>query len=233
MRRKSDLLAVALPIESAPPHRKGMQVTQLWRYPVKSMAGEPLDRAAITNAGIPGDRVVLVRHGARIVTSRSRPRLLLHHATLGEDGEPRVDGLPWQSPEVARRVRDATALDAELVRDDTLERFDVLPLLVITDGALAAFGRDPRRLRPNLVIGGVAGLAERTWPGRVLAIGSVRIRLVTRRRRCIMTTFDPETAAQDPQVLLDIHQRFSGELALDAEVLVPGSIAVGDRACLE
>ena len=177
--------------------------------------------------------VLWIRNGARVVTSRSRPRLLLHRATLGEDGEPRVDGLPWQSAEVAHRVRDATMLDATLVRDDTLDRFDVLPLLVITDGALAAFGRDSRRLRPNLIVGGVAGLAERTWPGRVLAIGSVRIRLVTRRRRCIMTTFDPETAAQDPEVLLDIHQRFGGELALDAEVLEPGSIAVGDRACLE
>lgn len=211
-----------------------MQVTQLWRYPVKSMAGEPLDRAAITSAGIPGDRVVVVRHGARVVTSRSRPRLLLHRATLGADGEPLVDGLPWRSAEVASRVRAATGLEAaELVRDDTLDRFDILPLLVISDGALAAFGRDVRRLRPNLVIGGVEGLAERTWPGRVLAIGSVRIRFVTRRRRCIMTTFDPETATQDPQVLLDIHQRFGGELALDTEVLVPGSIAIGDRACLE
>ena len=210
-----------------------MKVTHLWRYPVKSMAGEPLERAELRRDGIPGDRVVMVRHGVRVVTSRSRPKLLLHRATLGADGEPLVDGRPWRSPEVAADIRAATDLPAELVRGDTLDRFDVLPLLVATDGALAAFGRDVRRLRPNLVLGGVEGLAERTWPGRTLAIGVARIRLVTRRRRCIMTTFHPETGEQDPEVLLEIHRRFGGELALDAEVLVPGTIAVGDRARLE
>ncbi len=233
MGRKSDLRQTPLPADAERSHRDGMKVTHLWRYPVKSMAGEPLERAEIHRAGIPGDRVVMVRHGARVVTSRSRPKLLLHRAVLGGDGEPLVDGRPWRVAEVAADVRAATDLDAALVRDDTLDRFDVLPLLVATDGALAAFGRDVRRLRPNLVLGGVEGLAERGWPGRVLAIGPVRIRLVTRRRRCIMTTFDPETANQDPEVLLDIHRRFGGELALDAEVLVPGPIAVGDRAHLE
>ena len=210
-----------------------MHVASLWRYPVKSMAGEPLERADITREGIPGDRVVVVRHGTRIVTSRSRPNLLLHRATLGGDGEPRVDGRTWRAADVAADVRAATGLAAELVRDDSLDRFDILPLLVVTDGALAAFGRDPRRLRPNLVLGGVDGLAERSWPGRTIAIGTARIRLVTRRRRCIMTTFDPDTAAQDPEVLLDIHRRFGGELALDAEVLAPGSVAIGDRVRLE
>jgi hypothetical protein len=37
---------------------------------------------------------------------------------------------------------------------------------VATDGAIAALGADGRRLRPNIVIAGVEGLAERTWPGR-------------------------------------------------------------------
>ncbi|HEU0031057.1 MAG TPA: MOSC N-terminal beta barrel domain-containing protein [Kofleriaceae bacterium] len=204
-----------------------MHVAQIWRYPVKSMAGEPLARADLTFDGIPGDRVVHVRDARdRVVTSRSRPRLLLHKATLGDDGEPRVDGRAWTEPSVLDDVRAAIGGPARLVRD-TL--FDVLPLLVITDGALAAFGRDLRRLRPNLVIAGVDGLAERDWPGRELVIGDVRIDIATRRQRCIMTTFDPDTAEQDRDVLLDIHRRFGGELALDCAVLEPGAIAVGDR----
>ena len=36
----------------------------------------------------------------------------------------------------------------------------MLPLLVATDGAVAAFGRDVRRLRPNVLIGGVEGMDE-------------------------------------------------------------------------
>ena len=206
-------------------------LAEIWRYPVKSMAGEQLQSTVVGREGIPGDRTVIVRDDRRVVTSRSRPRLLLHHATV-VDGKVLVDRRPWTDDDVAQDVREAGGQTARLVRDDSLQRFDVLPLLVITDGALKAFGRDKRRLRPNLVIAGVEGLAEFEWPGHVLAIGDVRIRLASRRERCIMTTFDPDTAAQDRSVLLDIHERFGGELALDAEVLVPGAIAVGDPVTL-
>jgi MOSC domain-containing protein len=37
-----------------------MHVAELWRYPVKSLAGEPLDSAEISADGIPGDCVVQV-----------------------------------------------------------------------------------------------------------------------------------------------------------------------------
>jgi uncharacterized protein YcbX len=206
-----------------------VELREIWRYPVKSMAGERLALTELGPDGIPGDRVVhVVDPRDRVVTSRSKPQLLLHHAVLGADGEPQVDGLPWRDPQIAAAVTTAAGAGARLVRFDGLQRFDILPLLVITDGALAAFGRDLRRLRPNLVIAGVPGLEEFTWAGRVLAIGDVRIRLAQRRQRCIMTTFDPDTAVQDRGVLLDIHRRFGGELALDAEVLHPGRIAEGD-----
>jgi len=210
-----------------------MRLDAIWRYPVKSMAGERLDRTSLGAQGIPGDRLVhAVDSRGRVATSRSKPKLLLHKATLDADGAALVDGRPWFDPGVARDVEAAVGAGAQLVPYDGLDRFDVLPLLVITDGALAAFGRDFRRLRPNLIIGGVEGLAEREWPGRTLAIGDARIRLASRRQRCIMTTFDPDTAAQDREVLLDIHRRFGGELALDAEVTTPGHIAVGDSVDL-
>jgi uncharacterized protein YcbX len=207
-----------------------MRLAEIWRYPVKSMAGERLTHAVLRDDGIVGDRVVHVRNDkGRVVTSRSRPRLLGHHATLGADGEPRVDGRRWTEPSVAHDVRIAAGDDAALVRDDSRDRFDVLPLLVATDGALAAFGRDPRRLRPNLVIAGVEGLAERGWEGLGLRIGGMIIDMATLRQRCIMTTFDPDTQEQDVSVLLDIHARFAGMLALDCSILVPGELHVGDE----
>ena len=61
----------------------------------------------------------------------------------------------------AALVRLAAGADAQLAILDTPARFDVLPLLVATDGAIRTFGRDGRRLRPNIVLGGVDGLAER------------------------------------------------------------------------
>jgi hypothetical protein len=111
-------------------------------------------------------------------------------------------------------------------------RFDVLPLLVATDGAVAAFGRDVRRLRPNLVIAGVIGLDERTWPGSELHIGTAIVCLDSLRGRCPMTTVDPDTLARDPEVLRDIGRRFGGRLALNAWVVRSGVIHEGDAVAL-
>ena len=170
-----------------------MNVAEIWRYPVKTMAGEKLQRAKIGPLGIEGDRVVHVEdaHG-RVVTSRSHPRLLGHKATMAKNGDVMVDRLPWDSSEIAARVVDIAGPGAKLVRYDGVERFDVLPLLVATDGAIAAFGQDGRRLRPNIVIAGVEGMAERSWPGACLRIGKAVIGVQDLRLRCIMTSYDPE-----------------------------------------
>jgi uncharacterized protein YcbX len=58
------------------------------------------------------------------------------------------------------------------------------------------------------------------------------IEAVTLRRRCIMTTFDPDTAAQDVEVLKKIHREFDGALALDCQVVEPGAVAEGDAVVL-
>jgi len=205
-----------------------LTVGALWRYPVKTLAGERLDTAEITTNGIIGDRIVHVRGPEGVRTSRRHHNLLGLHATLGPDGEPLVDGLPWTSPEVLDRVHAAAGLDATLARYDGPERFDVLPLLVATDGAVASFGRDVRRLRPNIVIDGVDGMDEIHWPGAELHIGDVVIALDSRRGRCPMTTVDPDTLDVDRGVLKDIFTRFEGKLALNAEVLRPGIVHVGD-----
>ncbi len=210
-----------------------MHVAELWRYPVKSMAGERLEAVEIGPNGIAGDRVVHVESGrGRLVTARSHPGLLGLRATLGGDGEPRVDGLPWSAPEIEGAVREVVGDGAHLVRYDGVDRFDVLPLLVATDGAIAALGVDRRRLRPNLVVAGVEGLAERGWPGRRLRIGSAVIRAAKLRRRCVMTTYDPDTLAQDPRVLARIIDEFGGRMALDCEVVEAGRVAVGDPVVL-
>jgi uncharacterized protein YcbX len=206
-----------------------LYVESLWRYPVKSMGGESLTRAELTRNGITGDRVVHVRGPEGVRTSRRQYRLLGLHAVLGADGEPLVDGLPWSSPKILERVREAAGVDATIVRYDGPERFDVLPLLVATDGAVAEFGRDVRRLRPNIVIGGVPGRAETDWEGAQIHIGDAVILLDSLRARCPMTTIDPDTLERDPEVLRDIARRFRGRLALNAEVLAPGMISVGDR----
>jgi len=205
-----------------------MYIAALWRYPVKSMAGEPLCRVQVTASGLAGDRIVQVyRPNGRVATARTCPGLLSHRATLDTSGQPLVDGRPWTDASVLDDVRRHTEPGATLARDEAEDRFDVLPLLVISDGAIAAFGRDVRRLRPNIVIGGVEGLAERTWAGRELRVGDVRIGVQDLRRRCVMTTFDPDTQAQDMSVLRDLVRRFDTRLALDCFVIQGGELAVG------
>ena len=218
-----------------------MKVAEIWRYPVKTMAGEQLQRIGIGPLGLEGDRVVHVEDGeGRVITSRSHPRFLGLKGTLGADGEPLVDGQPWHSLEVAAKVVEIGGPGARLVRYDGVERFDVLPLLVATDGAIAAFGHDHRRLRPNLVIGDVEGLAEREWPGSCLRIGTVLIGVQDLRQRCIMTAYDPDTLIRDRGITQEIYRRFEGKLALNCFVIEGGEISVGDevqlvrgRACAE
>ena len=210
-----------------------MKVMEIWRYPVKTMAGERLNQALVGPLGIPGDRIVHVEdaHG-RVITSRSHPRFLGHTGTLGPDREPLVDGQAWNSTEVAAQVADIAGHGAKLVRYEGAERFDVLPLLIATDGAIAAFGHDGRRLRPNLVIGGVEDLQEREWPGSCLRIGAAVIGIQDLRLRCIMTSYDPDTQVQNKEITLGIYRRFEGKLALNCFVIEGGEVAVGDEVRL-
>jgi hypothetical protein len=143
-----------------------------------------------------------------------------------------VNGHRWDGPDALALVKAAAGEDAWLEAVGEGEGFDVLPLLVATDGAVAAFGRDVRRLRPNVLIGGVEGLAERDWPGAELHIGAAIVRIDSLRARCPMTTVDPDTLERDPAVLRDIGRRFGGRLALDADVMRGGTIAVGDTVTL-
>ena len=210
-----------------------MHVAELWRYPVKSLAGERLEGTDIQRDGLVGDRLVQV-YDARghVITARAHPDLLGHRGTLGPDGEPRIDGWPWSSTEATARITEALGWTPRLGRFAGEERFDVLPLLVATDGAIRALGVDGRRLRPNIVVGGVDGLSEREWPGRRLRIGEVVIAVAKLRSRCVMTTYDPDTQVQDPGVLRRIVREFGGTMALDCAVEAGGTVRVGDPVVL-
>ena len=205
-----------------------MVVGEIWRYPVKSMGGEQLEVTMLTPDGVPGDRVVHARDDGQVLTARSHPALLGFRASLGPDGEPLVDGEPWSSETIAARVREAVGAKAQLVRFDGPERFDVLPLLVATDGAIAALGMDRRRFRPNILVSGTTADAERSWPGKRLRIGKAIIGVASLRQRCVMTTYDPDTQAQDVSVLRRIVRERGGRLALDCSVIEPGRVALGD-----
>jgi uncharacterized protein len=209
-----------------------MHVSEIWRYPVKSLKGDRLNETEITKFGIPGDRQIAVIRtiNGRFLTSRSRPKLLALQGSINANGVPTINGHRWDSAEALQLVREAAGEPVTLQKIPAPQAFDVLPLLVATDGAARYLNIDHRRLRPNILLADVPELEERNWPGRTIAIGDVRIYAEKLRDRCVMTTFDPDTQAQDPSVLLRIVRELDGSTALDSSVVTPGKIHVGDQA---
>jgi MOSC domain-containing protein len=209
-----------------------MHVSEIWRYPIKSLKGERLEETEITKLGIPGDRQIAVIRtiNGRFLTSRSKPKLLGLQGSLNANGVPTINGHLWNSAEALELVREAAGELVTLEQIPAPKAFDVLPLLVATDGAARYLNIDHRRLRPNILLADVPDLEERKWPGKIIAIGDVRIHAEKLRDRCVMTTFDPDTQAQDPSVLLRIVRDLDGTTALDSSVLFEGKIHVGDQA---
>jgi MOSC domain-containing protein len=208
-----------------------MQVGELWRYPVKSLRGELLEEAEVTELGIAGDRLVqVIRPRGRVFTSRTHPGLLGLQGALDSDGAPTIEGVRWDEPAALSAVRAVTEPDAELVfyDGDGPQRFDVLPISLATDGGVAAVGVDRRRFRPNIYVEGVDGLSEREWVGRSVRLGGAVVGVRQVRGRCVMTTFDPDTLEQDITVLQRIVWELGGRTALDCYVLEPGPVRVGD-----
>jgi hypothetical protein len=165
------------------------------------------------------------------ITARTKPGLLgLKASVNGDARSPDIDGQPWDSSSVAAAVTAAAGDAARLVpAPDGGRVFDESPLLVATDGAIEALGYDGRRFRPNIVVAGVEGMAERGWDGRRLRIGTAEIDLGHLCERCVLTTFHPDTREQDPDVLRRVNAELDGLFARNCWVAAPGRIAVGDR----
>jgi uncharacterized protein len=206
-----------------------MHLAEIWRYPVKSLAGERLEWAELTPTGIPGDRAVHVRDGrGKVATGRRHHRLVTIPSRVGDDGAALVNGERWDSLAAARVIWEAAGDDVRLAASDAGHLHDDTPLLVATDGAVDWLGEDGRRFRANLVIAGVEGLGERQWPGRTLRVGTALIGVSHLCERCAMTTVDPESGEVDPSVLTRVRRDLAGQFALNCDVLEPGRVDVGD-----
>jgi uncharacterized protein YcbX len=210
------------------PRPAGMQVAELWRYPVKGLRGERLDRARLGPSGLEGDRTVRIVDGRKRISARTVPRLLGLQGALGDDGAPEIDGVRWDHPEALDAVRQLAGENAELIRDETLNRFDDAPILLTTDGALEALGEDRRRFRANLVISGVDGLSERDWIGQRLRIGEAELTVRKHCKRCLVTTIDPDSLEIEPAILTRIRREFDEKMGVYCEVTTPGQVRKGD-----
>ena len=96
-------------------------VAQLWRYPVKSFQGEPVDELTIGPGGAGGDRILAVVDPAakKVLSAKLYADLLLASARL--DGNRVVIALPDGSEHAADDPKVHDALSAWLDKDVRLE----------------------------------------------------------------------------------------------------------------
>lgn len=228
------------------------RVVGLWRYPVKSMAGEALAAAEVSWHGIAGDRRWafirdgVVQSGFPWLTLRERGDMGHYRPSLLEPAR------PDQSPTAVRTPSGATfdvadpALAAELgpgVRVIKQDRgiFDTMPLSLITTQTIARLGAvigaelDVRRFRPNVLVetADEAPFAEDAWVGCVLCIGGLRMHVDKRDGRCAVVTIDPTTTERNPAVLRTIAHDRQGCLGVYGSTVEPGRVAVGDPVVID
>ena len=225
------------------------RVAALWRYPVKSMAGEALSEAEVGWNGLAGDRrwafvrAGTERSGFPWLTLRERPELRGYRPSFADPEHP--DRSPTLVETPSGRVLDVVdpALCAELgdgVRVLKHDRglFDTFPLSLLGTGTVEALAAtvgvtlDPRRFRPNLLVEAGPG-AEDDWIGATLRIGTARIRVDRPDGRCVVVNLDPATGASDPRVLRAIARDRAGRLGVYGSTVEPGRIAVEDLVLRE
>ncbi|MEU4804021.1 MOSC N-terminal beta barrel domain-containing protein [Actinosynnema sp. NPDC023587] len=212
------------------------RVAALHRYPVKSMAGEPLDRAEVAWHGLAEDRRWgFLREGRAgsgfpWLTLRQRPELVRYRPRLTDRS------VVVRTPSgVDYDVADP-ALAAELggwpLKLDG-GAFDSAPVSVLTAQSVAAVGAaDERRFRPNVLVDAEGEFPEDAWVGGSLSIGEAVLRVDREDRRCGVVSVDPDTGRRDPTVLRTIAEQHGMTLGVYGSVVVPGRIAVGDPVVL-
>jgi uncharacterized protein len=227
------------------------RVAALWRYPVKSMAGEQLEAADVSWHGIAGDRRWAfvrdgqVRSGFPWLTIRELPGLWHYRPRFADPDRPDGSLTLVRTPSGAELDVADPVLAAELgigVRVIKQNRgvFDTLPLSMLTVQTVTGLGRlvgadlTVQRFRPNLLVDAVdSDFPEEKWVGRVARIGGLRMRVDKCDERCVLITVDPVTLQRDPAVLRAVARERANRLGVYGSTVEPGRVAVGDPVELE
>jgi uncharacterized protein YcbX len=229
-------------------------IREIYRYPVKSMAGEAQRAATIGWHGIDGDRRFALRRigdkssGFPWLTASKLPGLVRYRAYYppgAESGQlvrvvtPDGQDLPGDSTELQEWVAASGGGPVELtyLRNGT---HDDAPLSLITVATLRRLSRasgvalDVRRFRPNILIEtqDERPFNEDEWVGRSLSCGgqpdSALIGVTTRDLRCVIVNLDPDTAQTDPRVLKATAQLNTVYAGVYGVPVRTGTISVGD-----
>lgn len=235
------------------------EVEALFRYPVKSMSGEPLEVTDLGWHGLEGDRRLALRRlhddsGFPWLTASKLPELILF---VPQRQGPVADGsLPThiRTPDGEELAVFGEELAAEIgrrygspVEMMHLNRgiFDEASISVITSATVGEIGRlaaqrpDVRRFRPNILISSLKSVPfeEDDWVGGVLSFRETHeaaaIAVTNRDERCSMVNFDPGSARPDAQVLKAIVRARDNKAGVYGTVTRRGRLAVGQPVFFE
>ena len=216
-------------------------VKEVWRYPVKSMAGERLDECMITDRGLDGDRRWAFidrsphRDGKWFNIKQHAP-LMTYKARLA-GGE--LEVLSPGGSAVALETDLLPRFQAEAARPLELRElpganFDDSQVLIVNLATVQAFALeagmpiDPRRFRANLYIEGLEPEEELRWLGRIVQAGESELEVTSRCERCKVITMDPDTTEAMPELLRLLVERHDERMGMYCRVVKPGRIGVGD-----
>lgn len=235
------------------------QVEAIFRYPVKSMAGERVEAANMGWHGIDGDRRLALRRmqersGFPWLTASKLPDLLLFTPLRHEDGvqgdlpthvrTPEGEEMPVFGEELAAEIerRHRAPVQMMHLRDGI---FDEASVSVITTDTVREIGRlagrdpDVRRFRPNIVVRLLRPnpFQEDKWLGGVLVFGEPgegpSVSVTMRDVRCSMVTFDPDSGRSDPEVLKSIVRANQNNAGIYGTVIRAGRLATGQTVRLQ
>ncbi|MEP7337308.1 MAG: MOSC N-terminal beta barrel domain-containing protein [Acidobacteriota bacterium] len=230
------------------------RIKAIFRYPVKSMAGEQLESSKLGWHGLEGDRRFALHRlgnesGFPWLTAGRLPQLLQYKPVNKGDSDGDLpthvitpDGreLELRGEALQQELSAAFGSPVQMMRLDQ-GIFDEAKVSVISTATIQAIGQeagsdlDVRRFRPNLLIETLDGkpFAEDAWVGKVIRFkddaSAAGLSVLMRDIRCAMINIDPMTGISDPKVLKAAVRLNDNDAGLYASVVKPGSLSVGDR----
>lgn len=236
-------------------YRAAVRVVALWRYPVKSLQGEPVDAIDVGSDGFAHDRAygIVNLDTGLVLTARRDPRLLHAAAACTEEGvrvtlpggsvaRDDTDLCDWLGLRVELRAADPavagryeTVFDVE--HEETAEWFEWegppgpfhdstrTRVSILSEGSLGEW--DARRFRANVV---VSGSDEQDLAGSTVQLGTTVLAVTKPIDRCVMVTRgQPGGIERDLDVLRTINRDRASFLGVGALVRRPGRIGVDDE----
>lgn len=222
------------------------EVTQLWRYPVKSMLGERCTHLVVEPRGAVGDRLFAVADADGKLGSGKNTRrfrkiegLFSFHASyrglIPQVRFPNGELLSGDDPAIHDALSAVLGQPVRLVPESTVSHLDAGAIHLVSCGSLSWLRgtapegiADARRFRPNVVVSGQGIQPELAWLDKQLRIGQVELRISGATERCGMVALAQGELPAAPRILRRITQDNNLVFGVYAEVIKPGTIWVGD-----